>query len=102
MGGEKKANMKACKRACVSELQASVDSLLAEKLHLQRQVEELTKELSHLRDQVGGLHVHMHVIQRIVTLPLSYLPACPGGRGERGPAEELKQAEQELEQNQTR
>lgn len=87
--------MKVREPVCVSELQASVDRLLAEKLHLQRQVEELTKELSHLRDQVGGLHVHsaharLDVIQRIATFPLFYPPACPGGRGEGGPAEELE------------
>lgn len=53
--------MEVCEHGRVSELQASLDRLLAEKLQLQQQVEELTKELSHLRDQVGGLHVHFHV-----------------------------------------
>lgn len=53
--------MKVCEHARVPELQASVDCLLAEKLQLQQQVEELTKDLSHLRDQVGGLHVDVHV-----------------------------------------
>lgn len=47
-------------------------------------------------------HARLDANQCTVTLPLSYLPACPGGRGERGPAEEHEQAEQEHEQNQTR
>lgn len=47
-------------------------------------------------------HARLDVIQRTVTSSLSYLPVCPGGRGERGPAEEHEQAEQEHEQNQTR
>lgn len=97
-----------CARARVAELQASVDRLLAEKLQLEQQVEELTKELRQLRDQVAGpgararAHASLDVIQPIVTLPLSYLSARPGGRGEGGPAEEHEQAEQEHEQNQTR
>lgn len=44
----------------------------------------------------------LDVIQCVVASPLFYLPACPGGRGERGPAEEPEQAEQKHEQNQTR
>lgn len=95
-----------CACARVAELQASVDRLLAEKLQLEQQVEELTKELRQLQDQVAGpgarAHASLDVIQPIVTLPLSYLSARPGGRGEGGPAEEHEQAEQEHEQNQTR
>ena len=37
---------------CVSELQASVDGLLAEKLQLEQQVEDLTREQVQLREQV--------------------------------------------------
>ncbi len=37
---------------CVSELQTSVDALLAEKLQLEQQVEDLTKETVQLREQV--------------------------------------------------
>lgn len=59
-GGLKRTKHKG-EHARLSDLQASVDRLLAEKLQLQQQVEELTKELSHLRDQVGSLHVHMRV-----------------------------------------
>lgn len=38
--------------SCVSELQASVDGLLAEKLKLEQQVEDLTSEQTQLREQV--------------------------------------------------
>jgi len=37
---------------CVLALQASVDGLLAEKLRLEQQVEELTSEQVQLREQV--------------------------------------------------
>lgn len=95
----------------MSELQASVDRLLAEKLQLEQRVDELTKELGQLRDQVGwgvgglggGTPAHLDLVQHVVTLPLSpHLSARPGGRRERGPAEEHEQAEQEHEQNQAR
>lgn len=41
-----------CVRSCVSELQTIVDGLLTDKLLLEQQMENLTKEGAELRQQV--------------------------------------------------
>uniref|UniRef100_A0A3Q3JQY0 Uncharacterized protein n=1 Tax=Monopterus albus TaxID=43700 RepID=A0A3Q3JQY0_MONAL len=40
-------------QAKITELQASVDGLLAEKLQLEQQIEDMTKEQDHLREQLA-------------------------------------------------
>lgn len=83
---------------CVSELQASVDGLLTEKLLLEQQVEDQTKELDQLREQVQRCaDVCVCVPTGYVTYHRLFATASCGGWRERGLNEETDQTQQDHE-----